>query len=190
MLKDSLIRHAELADDIQSFIVNYRSMTIASAIFYTFREYENYMQIYRTDKSQYRSRLEAFVTMWTNSLVDDREWHNDYEPTLEFGQNLYRYWFIEQVEGYTYHQRPLASLVAYAENSIRRKTELILEYRQREPLVEQDVRYPSATPGFYLNGRLVDDDRIAFSLPPNMLIAEELKDDPSWAGYKEIYFAE
>ncbi|TYP74734.1 hypothetical protein [Paenibacillus methanolicus] len=188
MLKDALTRHAELAEDIQSYMMNYRNKTVTSAIFFAFKEYENYMQIYRTSKSQYSGRLEAFVTMWTNALVDDQEWHHYYEPTLEFAHNLYRYWFIEQIEGYTYELRPPALLVTYAENSIRRKTELILEYRKRNPLEELDVRYPSATPGFYLNGRLIDDDRIVFPLPHNLLSAEELKDDPSWAGYKEIFF--
>ncbi|MEY8744361.1 hypothetical protein AB9M62_34115 [Bacillales bacterium AN1005] len=188
MLKDFLAHNIDYYQaEIKQYIINHRSKEIIGTIFYTYKEYENYLQIYRTNKSQYNNRLEAFISLWMGTLIDEEEWHDHFEPKIEFADSIYDNWLKKEVNEYTFHYRATESLKEYVILKADRMKELIKEYRSNNPILQGGITYPSSIPGIYINRDIQNEQEYTFNLSNDVIVAEELKYCANWAGYKEIF---
>jgi hypothetical protein len=188
MLKDYLAHNIDLYEaEVRKYIMNYRNKEITGTIFYTYKEYENYMQIYRTSKSNYKDVLEAFVSLWVSTLIDEEEWHEHFEPTFDFADSIYNNWFKKEISQYTFHNAITETLIEYIISKAIRMKELVQDYRNNNPLTHHNLTYPSPIPGIYINRDMIDEQKYIFQISKNPIEAVELNSNNEWAGYKEIF---
>ncbi|TXK74520.1 hypothetical protein [Paenibacillus sp. N3.4] len=187
MLKEILSQDPSLfIEDAKNYFMNFQTKLITGTIFYSMYEYENFMQIYRTNKNQYSNLLEAFVSLWANSLIDVEEWHNYYEPSYEFANDVITNFFLRDINEYTYRTGTTESLSNYINQSVQRRLDKVSIYRENNPLIQYDQAYPNSIPGIYVNRLIVDERNYTFSIGSGVLQAEELWFYDNWAGYKQI----
>lgn len=188
MLKDFLAQNFDhYQAEVKQYIINHKSKDITGTIFYTYKEYENHLQIYRTSKSQYDNKLEAFISLWISTLIDEEEWHDHFEPNIEFADSVYNNWFKKEINQYTFHHVATESLREYVISKANRMKELVKEYRSNNTLMQSSITYPSSIPGIYINRDMQDEQEYTLNLSKNVIVAEELKYYENWAGYKEIF---
>jgi hypothetical protein len=187
MLKEILSKDPSLfIEDAKNYFMNYQTKLITGTIFYSMYEYENFMQIYRTNKNQYSNLLEGFVSLWANSLIDVEEWHNYYEPSYEFANDVIKNFFLRDINEYTYHTGTTDSLSNYIDQSVQRRLDRVSRNRKKYPLIQYDQVYPSSIPGIYVNRIMVDERKYTFGIGSGVIQAEELWSYNYWAGYKQI----
>ncbi|UHA73733.1 hypothetical protein [Paenibacillus sp. 481] len=188
MLKERLLQQPSTYEaEVKSYIMNYGAKRITGIIYYPGKEYEALMYIYRSDKSQYGDPLEAFASLWTNALVDTEEWHSYFEPTLEFGHDIFENFFKKDVRTYTYNDSTVEDMREYICYRLKRMKELVQKCRKREPLeIDDPICYPTVR-GIYVNTVLVDETKFELVLPAQILAGVELSYDASWAGYKTLF---
>jgi hypothetical protein len=188
MLKDFLAHNIDRYEgEVKHYIMNYRSKDITGTIFYTYKEYQNYLQIYRSNKSQYHHSLEAFVSLWISALIDEEEWYDLFEPNIKSADDIYNNWFKKEINQYTFHHVTTNSLREYVLSKANKMKELVKEYRQKNPLIKCRIIYPSSIPGIYINRDMQDEQEYTLNLSKNVIVAEELSSYDNWAGYKEIF---
>lgn len=81
---------------IINYIARSKKHTIDSVIFHTGTEYQGGFYLYRSPKNQFDNYLEAFITLWSNYMIDMEEWHNQYEDTYDFGRNVFENFFLKE----------------------------------------------------------------------------------------------
>lgn len=165
MLKDFLAHNIDrYEDEVKHYIMNFRSKDITGTIFYTYKEYQNYLQIYRSNKSQYHHSLEAFVSLWISALIDE---DNN--------------WFKKEINQYTFHHVTTHSLREYVIAKANKMKELVKEYRKKNPLIKCSIIYPSSIPEIYINRDMQDEQEYTLNLSKNVLVAEALSHCDNWA---------
>lgn len=188
MLRELLVHNIEhYEDEVKKYILSHRSKEITGTIFYTHQEYENYMQIYRTTKSQYNNVLEAFVSLWVSALIDAEEWHDNFEFNVDYADGVYNNWFKKEVSCYTFNNVTTESLREYVIYKALRMKELVVKYQNNNPLKQCNITYPSSIPGIYRDRYMIDEQRYELIIPKNLVAAEELYYYNNWAGYKDIF---
>lgn len=172
---------------IVNYIANYKMKNVDSTIFSAIVQYEHWIGIYRSKKDQYKTRLEAFVTLWTCSLIDIEEWHDYYEPTTAFAEAVYENVFKKDSEKYEPKDYDSHEAREYIMYKVERMIQNIKSNREKYPLKSSDIIYPNGMPGVYVNRKIVNENLLEFKLYERVVKAVELYNDDSWAGYKEIF---
>lgn len=184
MLRDFLAYSIEqYEDEVKKYIMKHKSKEITGIIFYTCKEYENYMQIYRTNKSQYHNVLEAFVSLWVRTLIDEEEWNGNFELDFDLVDSMFK----KEIDRYTFNYVATEALRDYVVTKVLRMKDLVKEYRNKNPLKQSNITYPSSVPGIYMNRTMIDEQKYVLNLPKNLIAAEELYYYNIWAGYKDIF---
>lgn len=172
---------------IVNYITNYRIKNVDSTIFSAIVQYEHWLGIYRSQKNQYKNGLEAFITLWTCSLVDIEEWHDHYESTTEFAEAIYKNFFQKDLAKYDFQDCKPDEAKEYIMHKVKRMTQNVKNNREKYPLNSNDIIYPNSIPGIYENWKIVNEDFFEFILTEKVIAAMEFYYNESWAGYKTLF---
>lgn len=179
---------ATLKEEITGYIARYGSQQIDSLVCWTSKEYDPALFIYSTDKGQYANLLEAFMELWTMSMIDEEEWYGDrFQSNMEHAISIFENWFVKDYQGYNFVEISPAE----AENYIYERVELLksnMTYaRRRYPLEVYDCKLPNIVPGIYVNGSMIIEEEFQFNIEKPVLWAEQLQYDVRYAGYRELF---